>query len=253
MKAASFGHQQCVKLLIVGGADVNVSYKDGMTPLMAATYMGIDKHGVLRPGSYSNDDKHVIVDWLIKAGADVNAVTNSGKNALINATLMGYDKSLELLISAGADVNNLDNNITALIIATGRNHAQETKSKTVKILLKAGAHVNKAKNVGYKVIESVQRVKSPGERRETLQVLFAAGESTVSETENVFKCLEFEKGLKHMCREVIRKHLLQLNEHINLFQRIPKLGLPSLLAKYLLYHLSLDIAEAEVDKTTEEK
>ena len=253
MKAAFFGHQQCVKLLIERGADVNVSNKDGMTPLMAATYMGIDKHGVLRPGSYSNDDKRLIVDWLIKAGADVNAVTNSGKNALINAILMGYDKSLELLISAGADVNNLDYNITALIIATGRNHAQETKSKTVKILLKSGAHVNKDKNVGCNVTESAKQVNSAKERREIVQFLFVAGESTVSEIGDIFKCPEFEKGLKHLCREAIRKHLLELDEHISLFQRIPKLGLPSLLAKYLLYHLSLDTAEGEVDKNTEEK
>ena len=252
-KASSFGHQQCVKLLIERGADANVSNKDGMTPLMAATYMGIDKHGVLRPGSYSNDDKHVIVDWLIKAGANVNAVTNSGENVLINAILMGYDKSLELLISAGADVNNLDNNITALIIAIGRNRATDTKSKTVRTLLKAGAHVNKAKNVCCSVTEFATRVKSPSERRVILQLLFAAGESTVSEIEDVFNCLEFEKGLKHFCRQAIRKHLLELDEHINLFHRIPKLGLPSLLTKYLLYHVSLDTTEAEVDKNTEEK
>ena len=234
MKAACFGHQKCVKLSTEGGADVNVSNEDGKTPLMAATHMEIDKHGVLRVGSCSNDGKHVIVDRLIKTGANVNAVTNSDEKALINAILMGYDKSLELLISAGAAVNNLDNNITALIMTTGRNCATDTKSKTVRILLKVGAHVNKAKDVAYKVTESVQRVKSPSERREILQLVFVAGESTVSEIEDVLKCPEFEKGLKHFCRQSIRKHLLELDEHINLFQRIPKLGLPSLLAKYLL-------------------
>ena len=41
--------------------------------------------------------------------------------------------------------------------------------------------------------------------------------------------------LKEKCREVIRNHLLELNRIENLFIRVPKLGLPIPLTKYLLY------------------
>ena len=167
---------------------------------------------------------------------------------MINAILMGYDKSLELLISAGADVNNLDNNITALIIATGRNHAQETKSKTVKILLKAGAHVNIRNTNGSKALEN----KSLDLRLATM--LYAAGETiddSINE-ENESKTLlpnrplldwlkesKAKLSLINSSREAIRKHLLIVDPHRNLFERVPKLGLPATLNNYLLYNVSL--------------
>ena len=105
MKAVYIGHQQCVKLLIEAGADVNISNKDGVTALMNATYTSNDDHGVLDPGSYNTDEKHLIVDWLIKAGADVNAISNQGGTPMKNAVIAGYNRSLQLLINAGADVN----------------------------------------------------------------------------------------------------------------------------------------------------
>ena len=46
--------------------------------------------------------------------------------------------------------------------------------------------------------------------------------------------------LKHICREAIRKHLLELDPHSHLFGRIPRLGLPHPLKQYLLYEMSLD-------------
>ena len=42
-----------------------------------------------------------------------------------------------------------------------------------------------------------------------------------------------------MCREAIRKHLIDVRPHINLFERVPWLGLPQLLQSYLLYDLEL--------------
>ena len=45
--------------------------------------------------------------------------------------------------------------------------------------------------------------------------------------------------LKDICRRTIREHLLQMCL-VNLFVRVPHLGLPSSLAKYLLYDVSLD-------------
>ena len=75
--------------------------------------------------------------------------------------------------------------------------------------------------------------------------LFAAGEITDEKVEDIFGLSKADTGLKHFCREAIRKHLLGIDENINLFQRIPKLGLPSLLVNYLLYYASLDHCDAE--------
>ena len=69
-------------------------------------------------------------------------------------------------------------------------------------------------------------------------------------------CLKFEDSklqLKHICREAIRKHLLDLDPHHHLFGRIPKLGLPNALNRYLLFNETLDDDESlddeQFDKT----
>ncbi len=60
-------------------------------------------------------------------------------------------------------------------------------------------------------------------------------EVTPDETET-----EEPESLAGQCRGFVRKHLLQLDPHQNLFLRVPKLGLPSPFSKYLLYNMSLD-------------
>ena len=50
---------------------------------------------------------------------------------------------------------------------------------------------------------------------------------------------EEEMSLKHLCRQCIRKHLLQMSP-VNLFVWVPQLGLPTLLQEYLLCNVSLD-------------
>ena len=56
----------------------------------------------------------------------------------------------------------------------------------------------------------------------------------------VLKFQEEKLELKHICREAIRKHLLKLDLHSNLFVRVPQLGLPSIVTEYLLFNQSLD-------------
>ena len=46
---------------------------------------------------------------------------------------------------------------------------------------------------------------------------------------------ELQCSLKQISRKIIRMHLLDINPHENLFVRVPKLHLPSLLERYLLY------------------
>ena len=47
-------------------------------------------------------------------------------------------------------------------------------------------------------------------------------------------------SLQDLCRVSIRAQLLSSDRHSNLFIRVPRLGLPSLLTRYLLYHMTLD-------------
>ena len=68
-------------------------------------------------------------------------------------------------------------------------------------------------------------------------LLKAAGELLISMRRN--KEIHNDT-LHHHCRVAIRRHLLKLDPHEHLFFRIPRIGLPSLLAKYLLYDTSLD-------------
>ena len=49
-----------------------------------------------------------------------------------------------------------------------------------------------------------------------------------------------ELRLSHLCRDVIREHLLELDTHKNLFVRVPRLGLPAGLARYLVFDMSLN-------------
>ena len=46
--------------------------------------------------------------------------------------------------------------------------------------------------------------------------------------------------LKDLCRAFIRTYLLRIDLHSNLFIRVPKLGLPLFLTRYLLYDMTLD-------------
>ena len=53
--------------------------------------------------------------------------------------------------------------------------------------------------------------------------------------------------LKHICRQVIRKHLLELDPHQHLFGRVPRFGLPNALNKYLMFNVSLETDKQEND------
>ena len=49
--------------------------------------------------------------------------------------------------------------------------------------------------------------------------------------------------LFRLCRLRIRKHLMEVDKHTNLFVRIPQLGLPCSLEIFLLYNISLKVEE----------
>ena len=80
--------------------------------------------------------------------------------------------------------------------------------------------------------------------KELVWTLYAAGE-----TVNTFRIplpyhitkaeSHFSTSLKGLCRRTIRNHLMHPHPNLNLFVLTPKLGLPVLLTKYIVYNVSL--------------
>ena len=165
-----------------------------------------------------------IVNILLHAGAHVNHTNRVGSGALKAAVVNGHDRVALLLIQAGADVNKKRKD--------GRRPLSEAvrygRVKCVKLLLAAGATVNRTH--GY---------PPPCRNGSEIQNLLDSAEVTI----------QTNLDLKHICREVIRKHLQQL-DCLNLFPLIPMLGLPSPVCDYLLYRqeiVSDDNGDGKVD------
>ena len=142
--ASNNGHDNCVKMLIEAGADVNKTDDEGFTALIAASYYG----------------NYRCVEYLLQSGADVNIKTKRSKTtALILACMYheeickimpvmnGFEyvaedhnvqKCIEALINAGADVNVTDAKGNVPIIKA----VSRQNEKCVALLLAGGADVN---------------------------------------------------------------------------------------------------------------
>ena len=237
-RAADNNNVQCIKILIEAGADVNFSYRSRRyTPLMSAVAKG-----------------HLeSAEILIASGADVNLIAGEGVCAIILAAREVQSESINLLVKAGADVNMVgDYGYTAMIWAAARPCTQAVDC--IKNLLCAGAFINVFCRIGRNaLLNSMCNDYKTWSNDDVGMLLFAAGEILEGEIDGNevntshlqipeflqhFKNLKF--CLKHLCREAIRKHLINLAPHTHLFGRIPLLGLPTVLSKYVLYYVSLD-------------
>ena len=157
----------------------------------------------------------------------------------------GHSECLKVLIEAGADVNIIDeNNESALTCASWRGH-----SECVKLLLEGGVRINIANNYSKNALCSHISLIYPG--KEICMLLNAAGEITDGTTipatdvygvvrqllvSDYFLYEDLKLNLKHLCREAIRTHLINIDRHQHLFYRAG-LGLPGSLSRYLLYDI----------------
>lgn len=91
--ASYFGNEDVARLLLLNGADPNVSSRNGYNvyPLHSAVAANYD----------------MIAKMLIEAGADVNVVQMSGATPLHSAAQNGNIELLIVLLEAGANVNAL--------------------------------------------------------------------------------------------------------------------------------------------------
>jgi len=93
------------RLLIEGGADVNLATTRNMTPLMAAAGLG---HRTDRPAQQEYESALEVSKLLIDEGADVNAVGENGWTALHGAAYIGSDGIVQLLAESGARLDVID-------------------------------------------------------------------------------------------------------------------------------------------------
>ena len=187
--------------------------------------------------------------FLIKAGADMNS-SCSGNIPLMGAAKNGCSESMKVLIETGADVNKTCSQTgnTALLEAAVANQID-----CVLLLLQSGAYVNIYNHRRFNALQS-HMVHSNPPRKQLAILLFAAGEVTFTSKnfkppfrgEDVIEnpIVDFYNqinmvDLKDICRRVIRAHLIRIDPRVHLFDRIPKIGLPTLLVSYLLYDVSL--------------
>ena len=242
-------YTKCVDLLIQAGAGVNCGKKekDKQTPCCIATLGGFNEG----------------LDLLIKSGADVNS-GYGGVSPLMLAAEYGFYQCMELLIAVGVDVNKVDGNGLTAFVCTGQGYLdfrfepQHSPFQKIlpkinfiecgKILLRAGAKVNLTVWDKRLLNYFIEHFKA---QREIYLFTYAAGETFEVSVDNpknknpkipdylMFKGLD-QLDLKHLCRLVIRKHLLSVDPHEHLFGRIPRLGLPKPLSKYLLFNFSLE-------------
>ena len=150
----------------------------------------------------------------------------------------GFYDCIRTLVNSGADVNVvLEDGSTPLFYAGN--------VKSVQVLLGSGAKINIRKKNGRNVLQNLIMDRWCKYHRKVIKCLFAAGETPGSApVRKVLVAAHVEESgiaLKHLCRGVIRKHLLEINPHTHLFDRVPKLGLPEILCSYLLYNMSLDV------------
>ena len=254
---------QLTKLLIKEGADATITNRLGQSALHFAVC----------------SDGEECVTVLVAAGADVNKGDSNNKTPLMEACAVGSKKCASVLIQEGANVNTVDsNNMTALLYSvtdqTDYYFPHHNGYNCISLLLNFGVHLNldhKGRSISERhllkrqgpLVLSLSSYQSDWNRR-VLELLFAAGNKTdgtsIDATSNnpfsFFRVTavpvpEFLQKLNtpdfcltDMCRITIRKHLLRLSQ-VNLYLRIPRLGLPPLLERYVLYGIALDADDDE--------
>ncbi len=254
MEALGLGNFECGELLLAHGADVNA-----MTAVQGV-YCAPLTLAVL-------SDQINWVKLLLRHGANVNFVGGAaaiqvdgeqwrslkcltrsvdyrpgnevkvGTTALMVAITSRNMHCVKLLLEAGADVNQADSSgMRPLKLCCEFCLDVQKLVPLMKLLLAAGANVNMSDRLNI-------------HRRQMdvlLPLLFAAGEEQVVvrlyEHPTRFYPPDWDDlDLMNQCRKVIRKYLLTLDPHTNLFMRIPQIGFPTSLAHYLLYSQDLRV------------
>ena len=194
--------------------------------------------------------------WLGEIG-DEKSVEKRDDEALECAASENDYEAILWLLQAGTKVRDdakLDL-IGSLVVNSGAAPSSpEDLYKTYKIiqvLLKNGCHINAKDNcyVGSEMISksALETYNENIRRRGPIHMLLLAAGDAVDDASKekilrgYLKRRDQDKlSLKHLSRETVRNQMIKAHPHDNLFLAVPKLGIPSELQSYLLYHMSLD-------------
>ena len=150
--AAKFLEVEIMRMLAAAGADTRLAMKDGTTPLMAASGMGIvapaqdekrgtDRRGLaILDGGRAEPESQVLdaVAAALSLGSDINAANPAGDTALHTASAQGYDTVVTLLVEKGADLSARNKRgLTPLGALLGRSSA--SRQSTIALLRSLGA------------------------------------------------------------------------------------------------------------------
>jgi|GEM_PF-547055 len=139
MVAAESGSLDTVQALITAGGEANIRNENKDIALDFAVASG-----------------HVeMVRVLIIAGSDVNAQSNDGQTPLMLAALNGYIEIVAMLIDAHADINltDSDSEATLMLVVLMSNEVAMDYSKIIQILITAGANVDLVNNQGQTIFD----------------------------------------------------------------------------------------------------
>ena len=139
------------------------------------------------------------------------------------------------MIQAGADVNIVDNHgLTASRICN------DLVQQAERFLLAGGVDVNMKTEGGNSFLTKFHKenLRKREEMLNILRLLISAGGNINDVAQDTRQDIR-DICLMNICKEIIRTHLLQKHPS-NLFVSVPKLGLPTLLEKFLLNNISLE-------------
>jgi ankyrin repeat protein len=107
LRAAKAGDAEAMQVLLAKSADVKLTTKFGMTPLMAAAGLGTKEEDTT--GRKKTEAESIAsIKLCLDAGADVNAVDDKGDTALHGAAQKGSDQVVQFLADHGAKLDIKD-------------------------------------------------------------------------------------------------------------------------------------------------
>ncbi|XP_048384564.1 ankyrin repeat domain-containing protein 29 isoform X3 [Stegostoma tigrinum] len=128
MVASYCNHKDCVRELILQGADINLQRESGSTALYFAAQQGND----------------TIVKFLLEYGASTELATKDGATPLSIASQNGHVKVVEILLNRRCNVNiQLKDGATSLFLAAQGGHLN-----VINMLLASGAKIDQPRQDG---------------------------------------------------------------------------------------------------------